>query len=93
MKFKSGVYFVHYDDIPLFVETAKAQGRYLAGDYDEITRKVHKNTYRPFSIDKKSGRFSYWSRHSLEDMNDWDDWDYTDEYIEHWQPNKKKVIL
>ena len=93
MKFKSGVYFVHYDDIPLFVETAKAQGRYLDGDYNEITRKMHKNTYRPFSIDKNSVRFSYWLPHSLEDMNDWDDWEYTDEYIEHWQPNKKKVIL
>ena len=29
MNLKSGVYFVHYDDIPAFVETAKAQGRYF----------------------------------------------------------------
>ena len=33
MKLKSGVYFVHYDDIPTFVETAKAQGRRFAGRY------------------------------------------------------------
>ena len=94
MYLKSGVYFVHFDDIPLFVETAKAQGRYLAGDYDEITRKRHKNTYRAFSIDNgRNKRVGYWGTYELEDMNDWDDWDYTDEYIEHWQPNKKKVIL
>lgn len=61
MKFKSGVYFVHFDDIPTFVETAKAQGRRFAGHYGEITRKMYENTYRPFSIDKDSVRFSYWS--------------------------------
>ena len=95
MTLKSGVYFVHYDDIPLFVETAKAQGRLFAGNYEELTRKRYENTYRPFSIDKNSVRFSYWywPTRSLEDMKDWEDWDYTDEYIEHWQPNKKKVIL
>ncbi len=93
MNLKSGVYFVHYDDIPAFVETAKAQGRKFCGDYQTITSNVYKNTYRPFSIDNNSVRFSYWSPCSLEDMKDWDDWDYTDEYIEHWRPNKKKVIL
>ena len=93
MYLKSGVYFVHFDDIPLFVETAKAQGRTFCGNYQKITSNVYKKTYRPFSIDNKSGRFSYWYPCSLEDMKDWDDWDYTDEYIEHWQPNKKKVIL
>ena len=41
----------------------------------------------------KTKRVGYWGTYELEDMNDWDDWDYTDEYIEHWQPNKKKVIL
>lgn len=93
MKFKSGVYFVHFDDIPLFVETAKAQGRRFAGNFEKITREIYKNTYRPFSIDKDSVRFSYWSTCALEAMKDWDDWDYTDHYIELWKPNQKKVIL
>ena len=93
MTLKSGVYFVHYDDIPLFVETAKAQCRRFAGNYEEITREIYENTYRPFSIDVDSVRFSYWSTCSLEAMKSWSNWDYTDHYIEHWQPNKKKVIL
>ena len=78
MNLKSGVYFVHYDDIPAFVETAKAQGLYFCGDYPSITSEKYKNTYRPFSIDKHTNRMSYWS---------------TERYIEHWQPNQKKVIL
>ena len=93
MNLKSGVYFVHYDDIPLFVETAKAQGRRFAGNFEKITREIYKNTYRPFSIDKDSVRFSYWPTCLLEAMKSWSNWDYTDHYIEHWQPNKKKVIL
>ena len=93
MTFKSGVYFVHFDDIPLFVETAKAQGRRFAGNFEKITREIYKNTYRPFSIDKDSVRFSYWPTCSLEDMKSWSNWDYTERYIEHWQPNKKKIIL
>ena len=93
MKLKSGVYFVHYDDIPAFVETAKAQGRYLCGDYRSITSEKYKNTYRPFSIDKHINRMSYWNTDTLEAMKTWDDWDYTERYIEHWQPNKKKIIL
>lgn len=90
---KSGVYFVHYDDIPAFVETAKAQGRTFCGDYENITSKKYKDTYRPFSIDKGCNRMSYWSTYPLEDMKHWDDWDYTEKYIEHWKPLKKKVIL
>ena len=90
MYLKSGVYFVHFDDIPLFVETVKAQGRTFCGNYQTITNNVYKNTYRPFSIDNNSGRVNYWSPCSLEDLKDWD---YTDEYIEHWRPLKKKVIL
>lgn len=93
MNLKSGVYFVHYDDIPAFVETTKAQGRYFCGDYPSITSEKYKNTYRPFSIDKHTNRMSYWSTDTLEAMKDWDDWDYTERYIEHWRPNKKKVIL
>ena len=93
MTLKSGVYFVHYDDIPKFVETAKAQGRLFCGDYAQITKELYKDTYRPFSIDKDSNRMSYWFTCSLEDMKDWDDWDYTERYIEQWQHNKKKVIL
>ena len=93
MNLKSGVYFVHYDDIPAFVETAKAQGRRFAGNFEKITREIYKNTYRPFSIDKDSVRFSYWNTDTLEAMKTWDDWDYTERYIEHWRPNKKKVIL
>ena len=88
MEFKSGVYFVHYDDIPLFVETAKAQERYFCGDYQLITSDKYKDTYRPFSIDKHTDRMSYWNTNALEAMKDWDDWDYTDEYIEHWRPNE-----
>ena len=98
MTLKSGVYFVHYDDIPKFVETAKAQGRQFCGDYEQITKEIYKDTYRPFSIDKDSDRMSYWSTRSLdwstcslEDMKDWDDWDYTERYIELWKP--RKVIL
>ena len=93
MNLKSGVYFVHYDDIPAFVETAKAQGRRFSGNYEEITREIYENTYRPFSIDVDSVRFSYWSTYSLEAMKSWSNWDYTDHYIEQWRPNKKKVIL
>ena len=93
MNLKSGVYFVHYDDIPAFVETAKAQGLYFCGDYPSITSEKYKNTYRPFSIDKHTNRMSYWSTDTLEAMKTWDDWDYTERYIEHWQPNQKKVIL
>ena len=93
MKFKSGVYFVHFDDIPLFVETAKAQGRRFSGNFEKITREIYKNTYRPFSIDKDSVRFSYWPICLLEAMKSWSNWDYTDHYIELWKPNQKKVIL
>ena len=93
MNLKSGVYFVHYDDIPAFVETAKAQGRCFDGNYEEITREIYKNTYRPFSIDKDSVRFSYWPIYSLEAMKSWRNWDYTERYIELWKPNQKKVIL
>ena len=93
MTLKSGVYFVHYDDIPLFVETAKAQGRRFAGNYEKITREIYENTYRPFSIDVDSVRFSYWPTCSLEAMKTWIDWSFTEKYIEHWRPNKKKVIL
>ena len=93
MNLKSGVYFVHYDDIPAFVETAKAQGRYFFGDYPSITSEKYKNTYRPFSIDKHTDRMSYWSTDTLEAMKTWRDWSFTEKYIEHWRPNKKKVIL
>ena len=105
MKLKSGVYFVHYDDIPAFVKTARAQGRYFCGEtaeaegrrfaenFEKITREIYKNTYRPFSIDKDSVRFSYWSPCSLEAMKSWRNWGYTDHYIELWKPNQKKVIL
>ena len=93
MKFKSGVYFVHFDDIPLFVETAKAQGRRFAGNFEKITREIYKNTYRPFSIDKDSDRMGYWYAYEIEKMKTWNDWDYTDHYIELWKPNQKKVIL
>ena len=94
MTLKSGVYFVHYDDIPKFVETAKAQGRQFCGDYEQITKEIYKDTYRPFSIDKDSNRMSYWYDrydHPLEDMKNWNDWDYTERYIELWKP--RKVIL
>ena len=93
MKFKSGVYFVHFDDIPLFVETAKAQGRYFFGNYPSITSEKYKNTYRPFLIDKHRNRMSYWNTDTLEAMKTWDNWDCTERYIEHWRPNKKKVVL
>lgn len=93
MYLKSGVYFVHYDNIPKFVETAKAQGRRFCGDYYEITKRSYENKYRAFSIDKDSDRMGYWYAYEIEKMKTWDDWDYTDKYIEHWQPNKKKVIL
>ena len=94
MTLKSGVYFVHYDDIPKFVETAKAQGRQFCGDYEQITKEIYKDKYRVFSIDKgNSKRVGYWYDHPLEDMKNWNDWDYTERYIEHWRPNKKKVIL
>ena len=91
MNLKSGVYFVHYDDIPAFIETA--EGRYFWDDYPSITSEKYKNTYRPFSIDKHTNRLSYWSTDTLEAMKTWDDWDYTERYIEHWRPKKKKVIL
>ena len=93
MKFKSGVYLVHYDDIPLFVETAKAQGLRFAGNYEEITREIYKNTYRPFLIDVDSVRMSYWSICSLKALKTGSDWDFTERFIEHWQPKQKKVIL
>ena len=85
LNLKSGVYFVHYDDIPAFVEIAKAQGRNFCGDYAQITKEIYKDTYRPFSIDKDSDRMSYWYDHPLEDMNHWDDWEYTEKYIELWK--------
>ena len=93
MNLKSGVYFVHYDDIPAFVETAKAQGLYFCGHYPSITSEKYKNTYRPFAIDKHYNRINYWNTDTLEAMKTWDDWDYTERYIEHWRPNKKKVVL
>ena len=91
---KSGVYFVHYDDIDAFLKHIEKDGRELDGNIEELKNSYWKDKYRVFSIDKgNSKRVGYWYAYNLDKMESWHHWNYTDEYIEHWRPNKKKVIL
>ena len=96
---KSGVYFVHYDDIDAFLAEAKKAGRTTIGEhsYKTIKDEDYKDLYRVFSVDNdrrcEPKRIGYWDAVTLDEMDDWSDWSFTDKYIEHWKPNKKKVIL
>ena len=91
---KSGVYFVHYDDIDAFLKHIELNGRELDGLVTQLNLPKYKDQYRAFSIDKgRTKRVGYWGTYELEAMKRWNNWDYTDKHIEHWQPNKKKVIL
>ena len=99
---KSGVYFVHYNHIDAFLKEAEKSGRrpLTTSTYDYLTNEEYANLYRVFSLDSEDksygNRIGYWdamNTDTLEAMKTWDDWDYTERYIEHWQPNKKKIIL
>ena len=89
---KSGVYFVHYDDIDAFLKHIASEGRELDGLVTQLKLPKYKDQYRAFSIDKgKTKRVGYWGTYELEAMKRWNEWDFTDKYIEHWRP--RKVIL
>ena len=94
---KSGVYFVHYDDIDAFLAEAKKAGRTLlsTGSYEKIKDEEYKGLYRVFSVDNgqqsEPNRIGYWDAMTLDAMEYWSDWSFTDNYIEHWRP--KKIIL
>ena len=89
---KSGVYFVHYDDIDAFLKHIASEGRELDGLVTQLKLPKYKDQYRAFSIDKgKTKRVGYWGTYELEAMKRWNKWDFTDEYIELWTP--RKVIL
>ena len=96
---KSGVYFVHYDDIDAFLKYIELNGRELDGLVTQLDGLVtqlklpkHKDQYRAFSIDNgRNKRVGYWGTYNLEAINRWKKWSFTDEYIELWKP--RKVIL
>ena len=96
---KSGVYFVHYDDIDAFLEETKKAGRTPIGTeiYKTIKDEEYKGLYRVFSVDNEQRgnpkRVGYWGAVTvtLDAMEYWSDWAFTDKYIEHWRP--KKIIL
>ena len=89
---KSGVYFVHYDDIDAFLKHIELNGRELDGLVTQLKLPKYKDQYRAFSIDKgKTKRVGYWGAYELEAMKRWYKWSFTDEYIELWTP--RKVIL
>ena len=89
---KSGVYFVHYDDIDAFLKHIELNGRELDGLVTQLKLPKHKDQYRAFSIDNgRNKRVGYWGTYELEAMKRWDKWYFTDEYIELWTP--RKVML
>ena len=89
---KSGVYFVHYDDIDAFLKHIELNGRELDGLVTQLKLPKYKDQYRAFSIDKgKTKRVGYWGTYELEAMKRWNKWSFTDEYIELWTP--RKVIV
>ena len=97
---KSGVYFVHYDDIDAFLKHIELNGRELDGLVTQLKLPKYKDRYRAFSVDngiktsdKRVGYWdTYWDTYNLEAaMNHWNNWSFTDEYIELWKP--RKVIL
>ena len=86
---KSGVYFVHYDDIDAFLKHIELNGRELDGLVTQLKLPKYKDQYRAFWIDKgKTKRVGYWGTYELEAMKRWS---FTDKYIELWTP--RKVIL
>ena len=89
---KSGVYFVHYDDIDAFLAEAKKAGRTLlsTGSYEKIKDEEYKGLYRVFSVDndRRGELIGYWGTYNLEAMERWNKWYFTDEYIELWKPRK-----
>ena len=94
---KSGVYFVHYDNIDAFLYEAKKAGRtpMSTDSYKTIKDEEYKGFYRVFSVDNgrrgEPNRIGYWGAMTLDAMEYWSDWSFTDNYIEHWRP--KKIIL
>ena len=94
---KSGVYFVHYDNIDAFLYEAKKAGRtpMSTDSYKTIKDEEYKGLYRVFSVDNglqgEPNRIGYWAARTLDAMEHWSDWSFTDNYIEHWRP--KKLIL
>ena len=92
---KSGVYFVHYDDIDAFLKHIELNGRELDGLVTQLKLPKYKDQYRAFSVDNgiktSNKRVGYWDTYNLEAMNRWNNWSFTDEYIELWTP--RKVIL
>ena len=89
---KSGVYFVHYDDIDAFLKHMELNGRELDGLVTRLNLPKYKDQYRVFSIDKgRTKRVGYWGTYELETIKRWNKWYFTDEYIELWTPIK--VIL
>ena len=94
---KSGVYFVHYDNIDAFLAEAKKAGRtpLSTGTYNMIKDEEYKGFYRVFSVDNgqrgEPNRLGHWDAMTLDAMEYWSDWSFTDKYIEHWRP--KKIIL
>ena len=95
---KSGVYFVHYDDIDAFLKHIASEGRELDGLVAQVAQlklPKYKDQYRAFSVDNgiktSDKRVGYWDTYNLEAMNRWNKWSFTDEYIELWTP--RKVIL
>ena len=92
---KSGVYFVHYDDIDAFLKHIEINGRELDGSRSNLKHPKHEGTYRAFSVDNgietSTERVGYWGTYNLEAMERWNKWSFTDEYIELWKP--RKVIL
>ena len=94
---KSGVYFVHYDDIDAFLKEAEKAGRrpLSTSTCEQLKHERFKNLYRVFSIDSNDksygNRIGYWGAMTLDKMEHWKNWSYTDAYIEHWIP--KKVLI
>ena len=92
---KSGVYFVHYDDIDAFLKHIASEGRELDGLVAQLKLPKYKDQYRAFSVDNgiktSDKRVGQWGTYNLEAMNRWNKWSFTDEYIELWKP--RKVIL
>ena len=90
---KSGVYFVHYDDIDAFLKEAEKAGRHplSTSTCEQLKHESFKNLYSVFSLDSYGNRIDYWDAMTLDKMEHWKNWNYTDAYIEHWVP--KKVII
>ena len=94
---KSGVYFVHYDNIDAFLYEAKKAGRtpMSTSSYKTIKAEECKGLYRVFSVDNgqqgEPNRLGFWDAMTLDAMEHWNKWSFTDKYIEHWRP--KKIIL